>query len=508
LTISAVGGCRSLPRDFSRPEPTYALAPATEGALAEFASASADRLGTRKSGFILLHRNDEAFRWRLALVDSAKHSLDLQTFLWRGDFSGRLLISRMKQAADRGVRVRLLVDDFVIVRVRLLVDDFVMRRQDRVIATLDNHPNIQIRIWNPGRKRQLGRNLSYLARLRELNHRFHNKALIADNRVVISGGRNISNEYLGISDTYNIFDLDLLVVGPVVPRVSKMFDRYWDSSQAVPASIFYKRASVEDLPEVMAQRRRLLEASPLRKIFPLDPQRWHDLFADGARALIPGEAEVIYDKPGERAPSQDAFFGLKRFFRQAENEVLVASPYLVPGDPFFVEARRMKEQGVHVAIMTNSLGSTDQTIVHAAYARTRRPLLAAGVNVFEMRYDAAMQADLDTSPVQSEWVGLHAKAAVLDRRHVFIGSFNLSPRSKNLNTEMGIFVHSQVLGAQVASILAKAMSPENSWRLRLDKDGRLAWESSDGTLTRQPAQNFLRRFKSGIFGLFPLEQHL
>ncbi len=168
----------------------------------------------------------------------------------------------------------------------------------------------------------------------------------------------------------------------------------------------------------------------------------------------------------------------------------------------------MKEQGVHMAIMTNSLGSTDQTIVHAAYARTRRPLLAAGVNVFEMRYDAAMQADLDTSPVQSKWVGLHAKAAVLDRRHVFIGSFNLSPRSKNLNTEMGILVHSQVLGAQVASVLADAMSPENSWRLRLDKDGRLAWESSDGTLTRQPAQNFLRRFKSGIFGLFPLEKHI
>ena len=194
--------------------------------------------------------------------------------------------------------------------------------------------------------------------------------------------------------------------------------------------------------------------------------------------------------------------------RQAEHDVQIANAYLVPGEIFFAEARQPDERGVNMAIITNSLGSTNQVTVHHAYARTRRPMLAAGIDVFELRYDAAMQKELDTPPVVSEWVGLHAKAAVLDRRHVFIGSFNFSPRSTNINTEMGILVHSPAFGAQVATVMDRVMSPENAWRLRLDENDNLAWESSDGTLTRQPAQSFWRRFKNGIFGLFPLEQHV
>ena len=257
-----------------------------------------------------------------------------------------------------------------------------------------------------------------------------------------------------------------------------------------------------------AERRRFLEASPLREFVPLDLLNWEDRRGSAVAAPVPGEAEVIYDNPGGRAPSQHALIGLQRFFRQAEREVQVANAYLVPGEPFFAEAQRLEERGVHMAIITNSLGSTNQVIVHHAYARTRRPMLAAGVDVFEMRYNAAMQKELDTPPVESAWVGLHAKAAVLDRRHVFIGSFNFSPRSRNLNTEIGVLVHSPEFGAQVAAVMGRIMSPENAWRLRLDENDNLAWESSDGTLTRQPAQSFWRRFKNGIFGLFPLEQHL
>jgi len=492
----AATGCRAIPREFDHPEPGFALAPATDGPLAELSRAFAARVGDAQSGFLLLDKNDESLWWRLALIDSAERSLDVMTYLWAADFSGRLLVARMQQAANRGVRVR------------VLVDDFLTRRRDREIAALYAHPNIEIRIWNPGRQRRLGRNVEYLVRLRELNHRLHNKVLIADNRVVISGGRNLADAYWGLSEDYNFFDLDLLAVGPVVPPTSGMFDRYWNSPQAVPGHVLYGRASADDIPNVTGSRRRWLEASPLSALVPLDPEDWTERFDDAVTALVPGDAEVIYDKPGEGAPSQDALVGLQRFFRRAEHEVLVANAYLVPGEPFFAEAALLEERGVDMAIITNSLGSTNQTIVHHAYARARVPMLEAGVRVFEMRYDGAMHAQLDTPPVVSDWIGLHAKAAVLDRKHVFIGSFNFSPRSRNLNTEMGILVHSEVFGAQVAAVMDRVMAPENAWQLRLDQNNRLAWESADGTLTRQPAQSFWRRVQNGIFGLFPVEQHL
>ena len=491
-----VSGCRSLPADFDRPDPTYAFEPATEGPMAEFAKAATQGLAPEESGFILVHRNYEDLRWRLAMIDFAQESLDLQTFIWSDNFGRQLLIDRMYRAAEQGVRLR------------RLVDDFLLGAQDRTVADLHADPNIEIRIWNPGRRRQLGRNLEYVTRLRELNHRLHNKVLIADNRVVLSGGRNISNEYFGLSDRFNFFDVDVMAVGPVVPPTSKMFDRYWNSHQATPGALFHHRASVEDLPGITAQRRQRLEASPHRKIFPLDPRTWDQFLAEALPEIVPGEAEVIYDKPGELAPSQHAKIGLQRFFRQAEREVLVASPYLVPGEVFFEEARMLEERGVEMSIMTNSLGSTNQTIVHAAYSRTRIPMLEAGLDVFEMQYNAAMKDQLDTPPVESRWVGLHAKCAVLDRKRVFIGAYNLTPRSANLNTEMGLLIDSPELGEQLADVLNEAMSPDNAWQLKLDAEGNLKWLSSDGKLTRQPNQSFWRNIKSGLFGLFPLEQHL
>jgi putative cardiolipin synthase len=384
LAVTALGlaGCRSLPQDFEPGEPGFAFDPASEGPLAEMSLAFEEQAGDH-SGFLLLDRNDESLWWRLAVIDSATESLDLQTYLWARDFSGQLIAARMQRAADRGVRVR------------VLVDDFLTRGRDRSMAALDQHPNIEIRVWNPGRQRRLGRNLEYLVRLRELNHRLHNKVLIADNRVVISGGRNIADAYFGLSSSYNFWDLDLLAVGPVVPPTSAMFDRYWNSPQAVPGRIFHRRASENDIPAVTKRRRSAMEASSLSDIVPIDPQDWSERLGQAVDKLIPGDAEVIYDKPGELQPSQHALVGLQRFMREAQREVLAANAYLVPGEPFFEEAARLEAKGVHMAIITNSLGSTNQTIVHHAYARSRMPMMAAGVDVFEMKYHPAMQRVLD-----------------------------------------------------------------------------------------------------------------
>jgi len=287
-----------------------------------------------------------------------------------------------------------------------------------------------------------------------------------------------------------------------------MFDRYWNSPQAIPGVNFHSLASVDEISSVRADLHRALEASTLSEIVTIVPQDWTERFERGMSEMVPGRGEVIYDKPGEREPSQDALIGLQRFFRQAQREVLVLNPYLVPGEPFFAEAQLLEERGVNMAIMTNSLGSTNQPIVHKAYARTRVPMLQAGIDVYEMKYQGGMQHGLDTPPISSAFVSLHAKAAVLDREHVFIGSFNFSPRSRNLNTEMGILVHNPEFGEMVATVMDQVMAPDNAWRLRLDENGELSWESADGTLTSQPSQSFWRRVQNGIFGLFPVEQHL
>lgn len=495
LLLSATG-CRSLTPEIYENEPSVAFPPAETGPLVDFTAEVLEGYAEDESGFILVENNRLDFDWRLAMVDSARETLDLQTYLWRGDFGGGVLITRMYAAAERGVRVR------------LLVDDFVLRGQDRFIASLNAHPNIEIRVWNPGTNRQLGRNLEFLVRLRELNHRLHNKVLIADNRVALSGGRNISNEYYGISDRFNFLDIDVLAMGPVVPPVSDMFDRYWNSDHAVSAARFHRRGSLEDLPRMVEQRRDRLHRSNLSDIFGVDVTEWDEFLAAQVDEAVPGKAEVIYDKVYELQPSQHTKIGLLDFFRQAEEEALIMSPYLVPGEAFFEEAAKLEERGVDMSIMTNSLGSTNQSIVHAAYARTRIPMLDSGLDVFEMKYQAAMKEVLDTAPIESRWVGLHAKCAVLDRKHVFIGSYNLTPRSANLNTEMGLFIDSDELGAQLADVMSEAMAPDNSWQLKLSEEGQLRWISEDGKLVRQPNRNFLRSVQSGIFGLFPLEQHL
>jgi putative cardiolipin synthase len=287
-----------------------------------------------------------------------------------------------------------------------------------------------------------------------------------------------------------------------------MFDRYWNSPQAAPASIFHAGAGLHLFDKLLGRGLRKLERSPYREVFPLEPGDWYERLRTIEAAMIPATFEVLYDRPGVREPSQDTMFGLQRFFDQAEEEVLTINPYVVPGDAFAAGVKEVVDRGVRFALLTNSLGSTNQTIVNSAYAKRRRPMIEAGVELHELRHEGAIKADVDTPPVQSSFLALHAKAAVLDREHVFVGSYNFSPRSRDLNTEMGLLVHSPELGAQLADVLTRAMAPENAWRVTLDGDGRLRWSSSDVEVTSQPAQNFWRRIENGIFGLLPIEDHL
>lgn len=498
--LIAATGCRSLPSSWDPPEPTYAMAPAEAGPLVDVVSESEARLPDGASGFFLIEDAEDALHWRLALVDSATQSIDVQTFLWHRDFAGGLLVKRIIEAADRGVRARLLVDDWE-------RDS----RGDLGLATLDDHPNIEVRVWNPGRNREFGRRAEYLVRLRELNYRMHNKVFVVDNRVAVTGGRNIGDEYFGLSDKYNMLDLDLIAVGPVVPALSSMFDVYWNSQKVAPGSIFHPAGGYHRFEKEFARGVRRLEQSPFDEIFPLERRDWTDALTTIDDRVIPATYEVLYDAPGEPgapAPDQGTFEGLARFIAQAETEIVSINPYVVPRRDFDDDIKVLTDRGVRFALLTNSLGSTNQVIVNHAYANRRRPMLEAGMEVYELRADGAMKQEVDTPPAKSKHLALHAKAIVLDREHLYIGSYNFSPRSRNINTEMGLLLHSPELGAHVADHLERTMQPDNAWRVTLDENNRMRWTSSDQERTSAPSSGFGRQMKDIFYSFFPVEDHL
>ncbi|MEQ9606224.1 MAG: phospholipase D-like domain-containing protein, partial [Kiloniellaceae bacterium] len=254
-----LAGCATLPAELPQGPEGFALAPQPDGPLATVEEAFAMPVGPEVSGFRLLASNEEALRWRLALIDSARHTLDMQYYLWWGDEAGSLLIKRLTMAADRGVRVRIIVDDLT----TMLADATNPKLRDGAAAVIDAHPNIEIRLFNPWRARSLaGRLLESVLHLERVNQRMHNKLMIADNRAAVIGGRNIGNEYFGLSPEFNFHDLDTLGIGPVARQASGVFDHFWNSELVAPAGALGLEATAEDLEAGIALVTRRLDAAP------------------------------------------------------------------------------------------------------------------------------------------------------------------------------------------------------------------------------------------------------
>ena len=488
LVVSCAGAHKELPR----PPAGYAQPPRVTGAFSALEANVRERGGPDASGFMLLDRSEEGLRWRLALIDHARHTLDLQYFLWYGDAVGVLMMQRVMQAADRGVRVRLIVDDLL--TFGLDVDT----------AKLDDYPNIEVRLFNPWHYRPLfGRGVEMAEKMERLNHRMHNKLIVADNQVAILGGRNIGDEYFGMNEPFNFHDLDVVGVGPVARQASKVFDNFWNSEMVASASALRPPFSIYDLDPILNPVERRLQSHQL-KLVGTEPRRW-DREIEGLPAdLSIGTSRVMTDLPDRDSVAHHMPKAVRELMSTATQEVLLVNAYIILDEKTLECIRGLTARGVRVRILTNSLASQDVPAVNSHYKHFRKPLVEAGVELYEIRPDAAiLRTVVDTPPTRAEFMGLHTKALAVDRRRAFIGSMNLDPRSMEFNSEMGAMIESADFGEKLARLIERNLQPENSWKVELDPEGQLRWVAGEQVFTDQPALSYWQRVQDWLFMLFP-----
>ena len=444
-------------------------------------------------GVYRLDSGRDALGIRLGLIDCAERSIDIQSYLIRDDVSGNLIGLRLVAAAERGVRVRLLMDD-------ALTHDI-----DAGLLSIDDHPSIEVRVFNPFPRRR-SRLISFIANFNVLNRRMHNKSFTIDNQVTIVGGRNLADEYFLSGGKTEFIDEDLLAIGSVVDDVSDGFDEYWNAREAIPISVFDSMVAHSSIAESMEQGRQYIEQHA-------NAQFLADV--DGSLALellqktlpmLPADAAVVLDYPDKirllpPRPASITTVFLQQMVAAAQEELIVISPYFVPekqGVEFFGS---LVERGVRVVIISNSLASTNHSSVHAVYARYRKPLLKRGIELYELR------PQIDTLNTTTT-VTLHSKIAVVDRLRLFVGSFNLDPRSLYLNTEMGLVVDSEQLAGEMATSIVEAL-PDNAYQLQLSPKGRLQWllRASGGNeiITTEPMTTWWRRFWTRLMSYLPIE---
>jgi len=484
-------------------QPSHALPPSQSGTLFQITQSIEQLNGPGKSTYLALSDNLGALRWRLLLADLATETIDAQYYLWNGDESGRLLALHLIDAADRGVRVRLLVDDVFTINA------------DANIAALDSHPNIEIRIFNPwqGRGSLLRRATEYIGSSRRLNQRMHNKLFVADNHVAIVGGRNISNPYFGLGEHYNFRDMEVVTAGPVAEDISDSFDIYWNDDWAVTGEAFtppdYQPPPVATFREEL--RRELQGADAIKQASIEELSHYDELLPELIDASDTGDVWVVYDDPPTAVANDDGvrkvekLQGLSNTF---SHDLVIASAYFIPDDELMNNLQALTERGVRVRVITNSLASTNHTMVNSGYAPWRRHLLNAGVELYEYRGDIADTKGIVAPGIDAHQVTLHTKAFVIDNETVYIGSLNMDPRSMHINTEMGLLIKDTGLAADVMYYLEQDMRPENSWRVTLNEDNQFVWESAEGKVHLQPARGFGQRIADFLYGLLPIKNQL
>jgi cardiolipin synthase C len=525
LLMGGLAGC-ALPRGDSAARPSPALTGPAETPLGgQVALLAASHPGL--TGCHLLEANLDAFRARVELADAARSTLDVQSYIIWGDHTGRMLAERLLQAADRGVRVRILVDDVQMVW------------RDSWITRLDAHPNIDLRVFNPFRGTRTFPALALwdLFESGRLTRRMHNKLFVADNAVAIMGGRNIGDEYFAARADRNFEDLDVLVMGPAVQELSKSFNEFWTNEWAYPVGDWESdRRRAKDIQKARqtVESRRSADAESYFGEALSQPGVLSRLLDGGLQPdWVP--ARVVYDQPMKINGGTGENSGIKvvpRVWSLVEgvtNEVIVISPYFVPGDEGVELFRKLRQRGVRVRILTNSLGSTDAAAAQAGYARYRKTLLRMGIELYELR-PSAMSRPLDrrwfrrhaTRPQSS----LHAKAFVLDRTTVLVGSMNLDQRAHYLNTELGLIIDSPKVAEKVAAMFEESTQPPHSYRMAMEPFYRVTspklaaepvrewpvWITGENGRevhhTYEPHANFFRKLMMGLLEVLPIEGQL
>ena len=451
-----------------------------------------------------------AFAARVATLRAATTSADLQYYTWNGDLTGRLLAREVIHAADRGVAVRLLLDDMYAIG------------RERALAAMDSHPRIQVRLFNATAWRSfgpLGLVLEMLFGGWHLDHRMHNKAWIVDGACAIVGGRNIGDEYFDASGHFNFRDLDLALRGAPVQAIQRIFESYWSHQLARPlrriSRAAYRRRALRKLARSLDAAWVAPAARPFFDRLAAAPLMTRQLSggADGDLLALPAAAaRVVADPPGKATgtarPAECLARAIYDALNGAEREALIISPYFVPGAAGAAQIEAMARRGVRVSVVTNSLAATDVVAVHGGYARYRERLLAAGVALHELK----PSGEEGHSVFGSRGASLHTKAFAIDGRLAFVGSFNLDQRSVALNTEMGTFIEDARVAALVGAEHARLIGPGCSWRVRVEPAGGLSWHAEEGgapvTVHHEPDTTLRMRILARMLRWLPIESRL
>ena len=504
-----LGACASLPENTNRLE-SHAYDDTQQTTLGRnVSSQSLDHPG--ESGFFLLVDGLDAFVARAALANAAERSIDTQYYMIHNDVVGSLFIDHLFKAADRGVRVRLLVDD---------IDQ---GGRDIGAAIIDMHPNIEVRIFNPF-GRNVGRTFQFVTGFGKQTRRAHNKSFTVDNQATILGGRNIGNEYFNADPELAFIDVDVLSFGPVAREVSSSFDLYWNSELSYPISTL-----VEDLPTEAEARQRKQEFDAFIAQQYESEYMQHLRNSAMAKGLRDhslknswGVGVVVADDPAKLSQdTSDKQYRLTEQLRPyldgVKQELIIFSPYFVPGKSGVEFLLALRERGVRVRILTNSLSSTDVSAVHAGYSRYRKAMLRMGVELYELNKDLSKEEReaMKEGGIGDSRASLHAKAFVLDRRQVFIGSLNLDARSVIQNTEIGVVFESTEIAEYLADSFDRKID-QIAFRLELQRKAQggeqITWhglvDERQQVLTVEPYTSFWKRFGVGFMRILPIESQI
>ncbi|MDB5927817.1 MAG: phospholipase D/Transphosphatidylase [Betaproteobacteria bacterium] len=520
LVVAFVSGCATLPPGSDFPKtPSWALATSTETRLGrQFESAAREHGG--KSGYRLLSAGIDGLTARAQMIDAAALTLDVQYYIFRNDKTGRLVADALLRAADRGVRVRVLVDEGERVA------------GDEQIELLDAHPKIEVRLFNPFAYRghaKTVRSLEFMLNARRLDYRMHNKLLVVDNAAAIIGGRNIGDEYFQVDPESQFGDDDVFAGGPIARQLSATFDEYWNSALAIPVRALGNgrpsQAQLDTYRKELAEHRQALTADRTDYLGHIAKGEPFAGMVSGKLPLAWASAQLVYDSPekrrvdkGER-PGNLIYPPVIDTTQAVQSELLIVTPFFVPGPSGMELFKALRERNVRVRVLTNSLEATPELMAHSGYMHYRRPLLEEGIELYEVRAQLGTASGSGESPGMVAYgrYALHAKLFVFDGTKVLIGSINFDLRSKHRNTEIGLIIDSPALAQQTSKRFAALVQPANSYELVLTRDqamgpARLVWRTKDNgqmvEYDREPAGGEWRRAKVQLLTLLPLDPEL
>ncbi|MUJ20742.1 phospholipase D family protein [Aliivibrio fischeri] len=502
--VAILSGCGSLPNEIEHTNESVS-APLSSS-LFELSASFQPGPSTAETSAVLLQDSGwDALAQRLALIETAEHSIDIQYYIWNSDASGHYLASRLLAAADRGVKVR------------VMLDDINLNEREDLLMALNAHSQVEIRVFNPiPTRRGVTKWVNFLGDFSRLNRRMHNKSFTVDGVFSIVGGRNIGDEYFDLSNEINFRDRDVLVRGSVVRDIQTSFIEYWDSRWSYPVDLLAKEASQEPL----LQKQPVLDEidAPVYKNYPALPEgnkTAHQYLTNLMDKMIWVNAKFVFDRPvpldkDNTDEPKETVKALGKLASESKKEILLESAYLIFDDNQLKGWQALINTGVEIKALTNSMASNDLTTNHSGYAGRRQDMLEHGIQLYELKPETELceESTKDVSKCAPTLpYGLHAKSAVFDDNIASIGSFNFNLRSTYLNTESILIIENQKIAEQLTQDIEHAMDEENSWHLKL-QEGDVRWYSGDKSWEDEPETGRWERFQSGFLQLLPIEKYL